>query len=643
MRNLLADLNSEQQQVVRATHGPVLVLAGAGSGKTRALTYRIAYLLQQKIARPSEIMAVTFTNKAAGEMKERVRKLTADQQVVPSAIGTFHSLGARMLRDQSRYIPRTRGFTICDTDDSVRLVRQAMEHLNISRKEFNPRNLSAQISQSKSSLLKPDDIAADTSRPNTDILASIFASYEKLLARNDAYDFDDLLIVPLQLLQRPDVLKEYQQRWRWLSVDEYQDTNTVQDQFLKLLAGSEKNICVVGDDYQAIYSWRGAKVDHILQFEKAFPNCTTVYLTQNYRSTVDILEAANAVIADNSQQMHKRLWTAKGQGVPVQVLALPSSKHEAVWLREQVEQAVHTGSLRGNCVVLYRTNAQSREFEEEFLTHGIPYTIVGGFRFYERREVKDALALLQFWVNPSSTLAMTRIGDALWRGIGPKTIHRWEERAQSDQETLAQILKKESAARAVLRPVARTFEQARSKKFETVSDLLAYLIEGSGYSRWLKAQPDGEERWENIKELLNVTAVYSDVTKLLEEVALLSDIDTFEEEQDRVTCMTLHASKGLEFERVFVVGCEEELLPHINSVDNQAQMEEERRLLYVGMTRAKQQLTLTYAQMRYRNGSYMPRAPSRFLSSLPEAVEHIDTIGEGDLLPTPDIIRADLL
>ncbi|HLD25771.1 MAG TPA: UvrD-helicase domain-containing protein [Candidatus Andersenbacteria bacterium] len=646
MRDLLADLNSEQQEVVTATQGPVLVLAGAGSGKTRTLTYRIAYILQQKLARPDEILALTFTNKAAGEMKERVKKLVGDTQGLPSSLGTFHSIGARLLREQARHLPRSPGFMICDADDSERLVRQALTALNVSRQEYSSRHMKALISRAKGEGLTPAEVGA-MAQQHAEVVAAVYQAYEKLLATNDAYDFDDLLIQPLRLLQSNAAVRaHYQQRWRYISVDEYQDTNVIQANWLRLLAGPEENICVVGDDYQAIYSWRGARVENILQFEQTFSRCATFYLTRNYRSTQPILTVAGQVIAANTAQKHKQLWTTQEAGEAVQLVSLPSSRHEAVWVRHIVEAATGQGQRRGGITILYRTNAQSRAFEEEFLTHGIPYTIVGGWRFYERREIKDALAFLQFWVS-GTALPLTRIAEALWRGIGPKTLARWEAMAAAMEQALSDILVQESTRRPAVGALMRSVAAARTQSFASVADLLIYLLTHSGYEAYLKAQVDGAERWENIEELFNVTAAYTDPQKFLEEVALLSDIDTLEEEHDRVTCMTLHASKGLEFETVIVTGCEEGLLPHLNSLKSQAQIEEERRLLYVGMTRAKRRLIITYAQTRWRGGTYEPQLPSRFLAEVGEQVEYIDTefdqVLEGDLLPTPDIMRADRL
>lgn len=620
MSKLLAELNLEQRQVVETIHGPVLVLAGAGSGKTRALTHRVAYLLEQQLARPSEILAVTFTKKAAQEMKQRVQRLLPRQLNVPTAISTFHSLGARILREHTSHLPRTSHFTVCDAADSERLVRLALSELGLSPREWPPAVLRARISAAKNAGQTPEDVEIVARRPADEVLARVYPRYEALLAKHDAFDFDDLLLEPLKLLEREVTVRvTYQNRWRFISVDEYQDTNPPQDCLLKLLLGKEKNICVVGDDYQAIYSWRGAKVDHILRFEKEFPGCAVVYLTQNYRSTPTILEAANTVIAENAGQKHKKLWTAVTQGEPVQIVALGSDREEARFVRQAIERVRSDDGELNECVVLYRTNAQSRAFEEEFLAYRVPYVIVGGFRFYERREIKDALAFLQFWANPRSSLGLRRIAEALWRGIGPKTISRWEAASTAAGQSLEAYLATQLTGQPTIGPVLRAYSSGRRQSFSTVADLLKHLLSKSQYLVWLERQPDGEERQQNIDELLNVTATYAHPGVFLEEIALLADVDTLEREHDRVTCMTLHASKGLEFKHVFLVGCEEGLLPHVNSLSSAATLEEERRLLYVGMTRARQTLTIMHAATRFVRGELHSQLPSRFLEALPEA------------------------
>jgi len=623
MSKLLADLNDKQQEAVVATEGPVLILAGAGSGKTRALTYRLAYLIEQKIARPEELLAMTFTNKAAGEMKERVAKLVSGISRPPNSVGTFHGMGARIMREQAKFLPRSNSFTILDAGDSERIVRLALDQLNMDRKEYSPKSIKYKISEAKNKRWSPKDMLEAVHRPDEEAAAMTYARYEKILAQQDAYDFDDLLITPIALMEKyPQTREYYQRRWKYLSVDEYQDTNPPQDYLLQLLVGKENNICAVGDDYQAIYSWRGAKVDHILNFERKYPQTKVVYLTQNYRSTGGILQAANKVISANVKQMHKKLWTDASRGRPVRVVEMASGRGEAAWVRQKIEEAVSDGKRRRECVVVYRTNAQSRAFEEEFLTNNIPYTIVGGFRFYERREIKDALALLQWWVNPKSRLSVQRISDALWRGIGPKTIENWSRDAELRGMTIRDYLEANMSRWPQISRVMKIYAGSQDPK--QVAKLLEFLIKNSGYHDWLKKLVDGEERIENVDELLRVASGYDSVDQFLEDVALFTDIDTLESDHDRVTCMTLHAAKGLEYQRVYIVGCEEGLLPHSNSVNKTADIEEERRLLYVGMTRARVELNLCFARTRWTRGEVLPQMPSRFLDDLPDSVERIE-------------------
>ncbi len=623
MLDPLKELNEQQRKVVETTHGPVLVLAGAGSGKTRALTHRLAYLIQQRLARPHQLLAVTFTNKAAAQMRERIKNLMGSSRQTPQAVSTFHGLGARLLREQPAAHTRSAHFIILDSKDSERLVRQALQEQNLSLRDWSPAAMRARISAAKNSLLAPPDVwpAADSGADQ--ILARTFARYEELLGKNDAYDFDDLIVQPVKILQANSTLRRaYQQRWQFISVDEYQDTNPLQDQLLKLLLGPEQNICVVGDDYQAIYSWRGAKVDHILHFESAYPSCQTIYLTQNYRSTPAILQAANEVIAVNTRQKHKELWTKRRSGAAVSLVSVPTDRQEAGWVREQIVGYQQSGGSLRDCVILYRTNAQSRLFEEEFLTHRVPYSIVGGFRFYDRREVKDALAFLHFFANPNSRLSLDRLATALLDRVGSKTLDRWEEQAAQQALNLRQFIIRQAQSRPQLQKLARAYQRVKKlNDWHTIADLLRPLLKHSGYLDWLGSLDDGQERLENIQELLNVASTYTNLDTFLEDTALLSDIDNFEEQQERVTCMTLHAAKGLEFTQVLIVGCEEGLLPHLNSLGDPASLEEERRLLYVGMTRAKQKLTLTCSAQRWHGGEMVPQAPSRFLEQLPATVE----------------------
>lgn len=634
MNVLLDPLNNEQREIATSFHGPILVLAGAGSGKTKALTHRMANMIQENVATPQEILAVTFTNKAAKEMKERLKKLVGSPDKTPTAIGTFHSLGVKILRETANFHNRPSGFTILDTKDSERIVKEAMQKTGISIKQISLKTARSRISFAKNSLRTPQDLSISDSPIDQDI-SRIFAQYERLLLQHQAYDFDDLLLVPLTIFeQHPDIRGVYQKRWRFLSVDEYQDTNAPQEKLLRLLLGPEKNICVVGDDYQAIYSWRGANVDHILQFEATYPACKVIYLTQNYRSTAPILEAANQVIAVNKHQKHKQLWTKASGGLPISLTRLQSETHEANYIREQIMAHKEAGGKLNDCVLLYRTNAQSRVFEEEFLTHRIPYTIVGGFRFYERREIKDALAFLTLLVNPSSIIAFRRLAESYLQGVGPKTIQTMSDEATAQAVPIVNLLQAHAVKKQGLVLLAQTLEEGAEllSKQPTVADLLSHMLNKSGYMKHLKTEVDSEERLENIEELLNVTALYTNLELFLEEVALLSDIDSLNTGNDKVTCMSIHAAKGLEFPLVFMVGLEEGLLPHINSLSDHAALEEERRLMYVGMTRAKQRLVITHAVSRAMRGETTMQIPSRFLQDLPK--ETLTETSATDSLPS---------
>jgi DNA helicase-2/ATP-dependent DNA helicase PcrA len=621
MHSALSGLNEQQQEVVLATHGPVLVLAGAGSGKTRALTHRIAYLIDQGIAIPDQILAVTFTNKAAAEMKHRIGDLLGSPTKTPRSVSTFHSMGAKMLREQSHAHERSRGFSILDTSDSEKLIRKALRDNNYSLREWSPQAVRGMISKVKHEYVD-NPTFSDSSGPQEGLLAKIYPLYERMLAEHDAYDFDDLLRIPLRVLRsNPAVRAYYQDRWRFVSVDEYQDTNAMQDEIIAHLLGPERNICVVGDDYQSIYSWRGANVDHILQFEKRYAGCKTIYLTQNYRSTPNILEAANKVIEHNIGQKHKTLWTTREKSHAVQVHTLPSDRSEAEFVCKEIQRHVQEGGSLRNCAVLYRTNAQSRLMEEQFLMHRIPYTIVGGFRFYDRKEIKDALSLLSFSLSPSSRIHFERIASALLPRVGPKTIDKWEQSARERGMTLGLYLS-DAGGRQDVQSLLATVRYVATMKDERVSDLLRFLLTKTGYLASLATLPDGKEREENIEELLNVAAAYTSPESFLEDTALLSDIDTLDAQTDRVTCMTLHASKGLEFPHVFIIGCEEGLIPHANSVHISAALEEERRLLYVGITRARDRLMITTSAYRFMGGEMTPRAPSQFLGHLDGVVEY---------------------
>lgn len=625
MQDPLTGLNDKQRQVVTTTEGPVLVLAGAGSGKTRALTHRLAYLIASGAAKPKELLAVTFTNKAAREMRDRVGLLVPPEAVQTVTLCTFHSLGARLLREQWRHTQRSPAFTILDTGDSERLIKQLLEKHGINSKATPPRAVRQAISKAKNTLTTPTD---------NEEVATIYEAYQRALVRHDSYDFDDLIIESLSLLQREkSVRHHYTDRWRYISIDEYQDTNPLQEALMRQFLTLEPNLCVVGDDYQAIYSWRGAAVDHILRFAHQYPNCTTIYLTQNYRSTPTILRAANAVIAQNENQKHKKLWTKRASGEAVSLVVAESDREEARLVVHAIQRYRAAGKRADDFAVLYRTNAQSRLFEEAFVATGIPYTIVGGLRFYERAEIKDVLALVSLLVNPRGVLAWQRVVRAGVKGVGAVTAARMIEEAQKREGNVVALLQDDALLtarqRAALAPLARAYQRANEHRLGPVRDLIEILINTSGYRASLKSLPNGPERLENIEELLNVAASYESIEAFLEAVSLFTeDIDGNKDRRDRVLCLTLHAAKGLEFNNVWLVGCEEGLLPHKNSLGSRAEVEEERRLLYVGMTRARERLTISYALARTYHGQHLLQLPSRFLEALPE--KEVERIGGGE-------------
>ncbi len=619
MQDPLAGLNPEQRTVVTTTEGPVLVLAGAGSGKTRALTHRLAYLITTGTATPDQLLAVTFTNKAAKEMRHRLTTLVGPALAPAITCSTFHSLGARLLREQWQATSRSQTFTILDTSDSERLLKQILQHHNVNSKQWSPRTLRHAISKVKNSQTQPEDA----------FVAEILAAYQRELARHNSYDFDDLVLESLALLQNNEqIRRHYCERWQYISIDEYQDTNPAQEAIIRQFLGAKPNLCVVGDDYQAIYSWRGAEVNHILRFEQHYPDCTTIYLTQNYRSTSAILSAANAVIAENVGQKHKQLWTERSGGTPVSLIAVNSDREEAQVVRSAIERYRAAGGQARDCAILYRTNAQSRLFEEALIAGGVPYTIVGGLRFYDRAEIKDALALIHLVVNPKSSVALQRIVGVLIPGVGPKTITKIQAAAETSGRDLLDFAADTPLTprqRAAFQPLVQAIAHARTTPENSVRGLLASLLDQSGYRRYLRELPDGSERLENIEELLTVADSYRNLMSFIEEAALLSSADSGSAEQDQVLCMTLHAAKGLEFTNVWLVGCEEGLLPHINSLTSTAELEEERRLLYVGMTRAREHLTILYATTRALHGQQTPQLPSRFLEALPaDTVNRVD-------------------
>lgn len=731
MSDFLSLLNDKQREAVTTTTGPLLVIAGAGSGKTRALTHRIAYLMAEKKISPWNILAVTFTNKAAQEMKERILKLTRDscddggdmngggdmgthggavfgrdivsefrggrsgERDVPT-IGTFHSLCVRILRKHAHVIDYETAFTIYDTTDQEILMKRLMEERKMDPKKMNPRAILSGISGAKNQLISPKEYLRYANTHFTEKVAELYLPYQEALRKNSAMDFDDLIMKTVEIFRHDTgVLNEYQERFSFISVDEYQDTNHAQYVLVKLLASKHQNLCAIGDEDQSIYSWRGATIRNILDFEKDYPNAKIIKLEQNYRSTQEILDAAHSVICLNSQRKEKRLWTDRIGGEKIHILMARSERAEGEMVAEEILRILrsHERPDYRDFVVLYRTNAQSRVLEEIFLRYGIPYKIIGGIKFYERKEIKDVLAYLRVIQNPRDSVSLLRILNVPARNIGLKTLEALQRFAAGRSgdgsdgfgtgfggrgaggpggsaggislfEAMEEVASFLSSARSDQEParpgphssarslrlhdavtdsqiehlsdtkiqsiekfavLIRKLQQINSN--ETAAGLMKYVLEETGYRAFLDdGSSEGEERLENVRELISVAKKYDSLEPamslrvFLEEVSLISDADQVNESANSITLMTVHSAKGLEFSNVFVVGLEEGIFPHGRNVLERDQLEEERRLMYVAMTRAKERLYLLFAQERLLYGEYRHNAPSQFLGALPEEI-----------------------
>jgi DNA helicase-2/ATP-dependent DNA helicase PcrA len=629
---LLESLNPTQLDAVKHTEGPLLILAGAGSGKTRVLTHRVAYLIDQGLAAPEEVIAITFTNKAAREMKDRVALL-----VGPDSrrmwVSTFHAFCARILRVHAEKLGYKREFTIYDGADQVRLVKRCIVELGKDPKRFNPRSFQAQISSAKNVLMAPDDFLRNTEGYIAENVAEVYDLYQKRLYENNAMDFDDLIMQTVALLELfPDVRERYQTRFKYIHVDEYQDTNHAQYRLVNILAAGYRNLCVVGDDDQSVYSWRGADIRNILDFERDYPEAKVVKLEQNYRSTQTILDAANAVVANNASRKAKSLWTAGDEGERIRVFAASDEYAEARFVVSEVERLIEGGASPREISVFYRTNAQSRALEDVLVREGIPYQVVGGVRFYERAEVKDAMAYLSVISNPDDSVSLERIINVPKRGLGSTSVAKLQDYARRYGISLYQALSEADAAgltgaaKKACRGVRDLFEGLRvAAKEVPPAELIGAVLDESGYRKELEAEDtvEAESRLENLEELINAAREYERVEPeptlegFLQEQALYSDQDSLISEGGSVTLMTLHNAKGLEFGHVFVVGMEEGTFPHARSLDEH-NLEEERRLAYVGITRARETLTLTHAKLRSSWGEREYRMPSRFLSEIPD-------------------------
>lgn len=636
---ILDSLNKEQYEAVCHYEGPLLILAGAGSGKTRVLTHRIAWLIEEKAVNPWNIMAITFTNKAAGEMRERVDRL-AGESAGRVWVETFHSTCVRILRRFIDLIGFGKNFTIYDSDDQKSLMKEICRQFQIDTKKYKERMFLSVISAAKNEMETPEDfLKQDQGIPQREkkMIAKVYEEYQRQLAKNNALDFDDLLCKTVELFRCcPEVLAYYQERFRFIMVDEYQDTNMVQFEFVSLLASRYRNLCVVGDDDQSIYKFRGANIGNILNFEQVFPDAKVIRLEQNYRSTQNILSAANEVIRYNKGRKSKTLWTANGDGGKINFREFLNAFEEAEYISGMISGMVRRGECRyGDCAVLYRTNAQSRMFEEKFLTANIPYRIIGGINFYARKEIKDLLAYLKTVDNGQDDLAVRRIINVPKRGIGATTITRIQEYALSHEISFYDALRGAKEIPGVARSVSKLnsfvalIQTLRSKQeFYSVKELLEDIAEQTGYIKDLEAEgtDEAKERIENITELVNKASSYDEeaeepaLSGFLEEVALVADIDSAQEGEDRVLLMTLHSAKGLEFPQVFMAGMEDGLFPSYPSIisDDPTDLEEERRLCYVGITRAMKRLTMTSARMRMTHGEMQIHMVSRFVKDIPE-------------------------
>lgn len=632
----MQDLNEPQREAVTNTEGPVMVVAGAGSGKTRVITYRVAYLIGARRVRPRNILAVTFTNKAAEEMRNRIYRLlgTGDLE---AWISTYHSLCAHLLRREAHRLGYQRNFGIYDESDQLWLVKHCMKDLKIAERDYNPHAVAAHISAAKSAMLNPEGYRRQAGNSFEEQVARVYASYQNALHKSNAMDFDDLLNNLFRILvEFPDCADKYQKLFKYIMVDEFQDTNRVQYEIVRELAKKHRNLCVVGDDDQSIYSWRGANIENLFDLQKDFPEAVTVFLEENYRSTQRILDVANAIIENNYRRKPKQLWTRNEEGERIEWFSVPDEYDEARLIIELIYGVQRDNpELKNNDIaIFYRTNAQSRVIEDQLRSAGIPYVIIGGVRFYDRKEIKDIMAYLKVAANPSDSVGLRRIINTPPRGIGKTTLDRLKDFASREHLYLFEAL-----GRAAEIPNLRSDARQNVLGFRdylvgliekssrmTAQEFIQEVIETSGYHEMLRQDPsfESQARLENLGELLSAAAEFAEesgdpsLDAFLERAALRTDIDEWDGNRDLITLMTLHMAKGLEFPVVIIAGMEEGLFPHLNSLDSVAGLEEERRLCYVGFTRAKKKIILTSAAIRRIRGTIIPQVPSRFINEIPE-------------------------
>ncbi|HIT21406.1 MAG TPA: UvrD-helicase domain-containing protein [Candidatus Scybalousia intestinigallinarum] len=616
------NLNENQKEAVLKTEGPLLILAGAGSGKTRVLTTRIAYLIEEKEVDPYHILAITFTNKAAKEMKTRLTTLVGEVANIVQ-VSTFHSFGLKILRENYVYLGYEKNFCILDSDDSLSIIKRILKRLNLDPKEYHPNAIKSKISGCKNEMVTPVMYEHHASTDFEKVVLTVYYEYEKTLRENNSVDFDDLLILPIRLFrENKDILEKYQQRFQYILIDEYQDTNEAQYMLTKMLSAKFRNICVVGDESQSIYSFRGANYRNILNFEKDYKDATTIKLEQNYRSTSNILDAANQVIKHNRERKEKNLWSTKGKGDKITYYRAESEKDEASYVANHIKELLANGTNPEEIVILYRTNAQSRTVEEELMKQSIPYRIVGGMTFYNRKEIKDLIAYLRLIFNSKDDVSLERIINVPKRGIGLRTLERLTEKKNEENISLYEAI--DSGKELEFKNLIEKLKKEAEKS--TLTELIDLVLETTGMKKELENEKtlEAENRLENLEEFKTVTKSFEDeyglvsLEDFLYQISLVSDRDDYQDPKNKVSLMTVHSVKGLEFDYVFVIGLEEGIFPHINSLMDSGGIEEERRLAYVAITRAKEKLYLLNARKRVLFGRDQVNPPSRFIQEIEE-------------------------
>lgn len=641
----LKTLNDKQQEAVELTDGPILILAGAGSGKTRVLTTKVAYLVLDKDVNPYNILAITFTNKAAKEMKERTVKMLG-KDAYNIQISTFHSLGLLILRENYDKLGYDKNLTILDSDDTLTVIKKILKEKNLDPKAYNPRAIKNKISSAKNELVTPEEYGVFASSEYEQIITEIYQKYEKKIKTNNSVDFDDLLILPIKLFKKyPEILQKYQERFKYLLVDEYQDTNEAQYILIKMLSAKYKNICVVGDIDQSIYGFRGANYRNILNFEKDYPNANVILLEENYRSTSNILNVANDIIKNNKKRKEKNLWTKNEEGLKIKYHRSYDEQDEAHYVMDRIKRLINAGEDKEGIAVLYRTNAQSRNMEEALLRENIPYKVVGSFYFYNRKEIKDLISYLKLIYNQNDDVSLMRVINVPKRQIGPKTIENLAIKASTNGTSMYESI--DSGKELEFKKIIENIK-AKSEDI-SLTDLVDLILNESGIKKELENEKtlEAEVRLENLEEFKSITKNFEEnngiisLEEFLMEISLVSDIEEHKNNTDVVTLMTIHSAKGLEFNHVFIIGLEEGIFPHTNCMDSPDEIEEERRLCYVAVTRAKQSLTLVNSKRRMLYGNTNANPPSRFIEEIDKKYLDSDVPEEKPIFKKAEMIDED--